>query len=148
MLPIRTLGAASCGDLESLSLPDVKIVVAVSIGPGAFIPPAGATAPFANLPAFCRVAGTIRPTADSVIQFETWMPGNGWNGRFQAVGNLGMSGEIPYATPFFSMAPHFPVGMQRQEPTPAIAPRSSAAANGQLPIRRRLKILAAEPSIG
>jgi feruloyl esterase len=32
------------------------------------------------------------------------MPVENWNGRFQGVGNLGMSGEIPYAYPFFSMA--------------------------------------------
>jgi AcrR family transcriptional regulator len=42
-----------------------------------------------NLPAFCRVTGHIRPSADSDIYFEVWMPGADWNGRFEAVGNTG-----------------------------------------------------------
>lgn len=93
-----------CESLISFRLPDTTIASAATVTAGSFTPPAGPAVPFANLPAFCRVAGTIRPTSDSVIQFETWMPMNDWNGRFHSIGNLGMSGEIPYAYPFFSMA--------------------------------------------
>jgi len=51
---------------------------------------------YKNLPAFCRVAGVIKPSSDSVIQFEVWMPSSGWNGRFQGVGNGGFAGSINY----------------------------------------------------
>jgi hypothetical protein len=99
-----TAWGASCESLISLGLPDITITSAATVTAGNFRLPAGPAAPFANLPAFCRVAGTIRPTSDSLIHFETWMPLNDWNGRFHGIGNLGMSGEIPYAYPFFSMA--------------------------------------------
>jgi feruloyl esterase len=49
------------------------------------------------LPAFCRVAGVARPTSDSEIRFEVWIPpAESWNGKFQGVGNGGYSGSIAY----------------------------------------------------
>ena len=52
---------------------------------------------FARLPSFCRVAATLTPSADSDIKIEVWLPGIGWNGKFQAVGNGGWNGNVPYA---------------------------------------------------
>jgi len=49
-----------------------------------------------GLPAFCRVAGVIRPTTDSAIRFEVWMPESAWNERFLGVGNGGFAGVIGY----------------------------------------------------
>ncbi len=49
---------------------------------------------FRTLPAFCRVAATLRPSADSDIKIEVWLPESGWNGKFQATGNGGWSGNI------------------------------------------------------
>ena len=46
------------------------------------------------MPAFCRVAATLKPTSDSDIKMEVWMPESGWNGKFQAVGNGGWAGAI------------------------------------------------------
>jgi feruloyl esterase len=51
---------------------------------------------YARLPEFCRVAATLRPSPDSDIKIEVWMPSAQWNGRFQAVGNGGWAGSIPY----------------------------------------------------
>lgn len=48
----------------------------------------------AELPAYCRVAATLRPTDDSDIKMEVWLPEEGWNGKYQAVGNGGWSGSI------------------------------------------------------
>ena len=48
------------------------------------------------LPAFCRVAATIKPTPDSDIKIEVWLPASGWNGKYQAVGNGGWAGSITY----------------------------------------------------
>jgi feruloyl esterase len=42
------------------------------------------------------VAATLRPTADSDIKVEVWLPIAGWNGKFQAVGNGGWAGTISY----------------------------------------------------
>ena len=96
---------ATCESLSSLSIPHTTIV-AESVAAGAFAPaaPAGAKgkAPtkagggdaFANLPAFCRVQVTSKPSADSDIKIEYWLPVNGWNGNFEANGNGGWSGSI------------------------------------------------------
>jgi len=49
-----------------------------------------------SLPAFCRVAGSIKPSSDSDIQFEVWLPASGWNGKFEGIGNGGFAGSIFY----------------------------------------------------
>jgi feruloyl esterase len=46
---------------------------------------------------FCRVTATLAPSSDSDIKIEVWMPASKWNGTFQAVGNGGWAGTIPYA---------------------------------------------------
>jgi feruloyl esterase len=93
-------GATSCENLVSLTLPDTTIIAAQSVAAGAFTPPKPPALPipasYKELPAFCRVAASVRPTNDSDIKFEVWMPAAGWNGRFVGVGNGGYSGEIWY----------------------------------------------------
>lgn len=49
---------------------------------------------YAKLPAFCRVAAEIKPTTDSDIEIEVWMPASDWNGKLQSTGNGGWSGAI------------------------------------------------------
>ena len=89
--------AGSCGDLAKVALPRATITVAASVQAGAFRPDApGDAGDFTALPAFCRVAATLRPTSDSDIKIEVWLPASGWNGKFQAVGNGGFSGAIAY----------------------------------------------------
>jgi tannase/feruloyl esterase len=62
-------------------------------GGGAPAAPAGPV-----LPAHCRVAATLKPSADSVIDIEVWIPESAsWNGKFQMVGNGGWAGVISYA---------------------------------------------------
>jgi feruloyl esterase len=48
------------------------------------------------LPAFCRVAATLKPSPDSDIKIEVWLPAEHWNGKFEAVGNGGWAGVISY----------------------------------------------------
>jgi feruloyl esterase len=38
----------------------------------------------------------MRPTRDSAIRFEVWLPENDWNGRFVGAGNGGFAGSIGY----------------------------------------------------
>lgn len=49
-----------------------------------------------GLPVMCRVVGVIRPTSDSEIRFEVWLPESNWNGRFLGVGNGGFAGSIDH----------------------------------------------------
>src|SRR5579863_6768820 len=92
--PARAL-AADCEALSKLTLASTTITEARSVPAGTFTPPEGKALP--NLPAFCRVAGLIKPTSDSNIQFEVWMPGSGWNGKFQGIGNGGFAGSISFS---------------------------------------------------
>lgn len=76
--------AQDCASLASLPLAATTITRAESVAAGG------------NLPASCRVAGVIKPSIDSDIQFELWMPASGWNGRFFGAGNGGFAGAIDY----------------------------------------------------
>jgi feruloyl esterase len=86
--------AADCAGLAKARLPYTEITVAEEVAAGPFKPPVGGAV--GRLPAFCRVAGTIRPASDSDIRFEAWMPVSGWNGKFQGIGNGGFAGTISY----------------------------------------------------
>jgi len=48
------------------------------------------------LPAYCRASGELRPSPDSSIKMEVWMPADNWNGKFQFVGGGGWAGIISY----------------------------------------------------
>ena len=57
---------------------------------------AGSQAAAMTVPAFCRVEATARPTSDSEIKFEVWIPPvDAWNGKFQGVGNGGYRDRSP-----------------------------------------------------
>jgi feruloyl esterase len=85
---------ASCEGLASLTLPNATITLARVVEAASPVAESQAlTAPAA----FCRVAATLRPSSDSDIKIELWMPAANWNGKFQAVGNGAFSGAIPYA---------------------------------------------------
>ena len=95
--------ATTCESLAAKALKDGTVTRAEVVAPGAFVPPdggrrgRGGANPFADLPSFCRVAATLMPSSDSDIKVEVWLPANGWNGKFQAVGNGGWAGAISYA---------------------------------------------------
>src|SRR5262245_36057813 len=114
--------AISCASLAGTTLPNTTITVAENVVAGKFTPPAaqrgavsaargdgqnGAPAvaparggrggnPYANLPEFCRVAATLKPSSDSDIKIEVWLPVSGWNNKLLAVGNGGWAGTITY----------------------------------------------------
>ena len=86
----------ACERLADLKLPNTTITLAQRLPAGTFVPPVGATIP--DLPAFCRVAATMTPTADSEIRVELWMPEAGWNQRFEGTGNGGFAGGISWGS--------------------------------------------------
>lgn len=101
---VASLQAAPCEEIARLSLPQTTVTMAVSVSPGTFRPPAGFSQSlqpgdpqYDDIPAFCRVSATMRPSSDSEIKIEVWLPApSAWNGKFMAVGNGGQAGEISY----------------------------------------------------
>src|SRR5712691_11209161 len=95
--------AATCEGLKSLSLENTTITSAETVAAGQFSLPAtgrGAAqqnAAFKQLPAFCRIAATLKPSTDSDIKVEVWLPMSNWNSKYQAVGNGGWAGVISYS---------------------------------------------------
>jgi feruloyl esterase len=86
----------SCASLVKLGSPTVSITLAVVVEKGTF-KPTGSTGDLANLPAFCRIITTLKPTSDSEIHSETWLPTTDWNGKFLAVGSGGWGGSFDYS---------------------------------------------------
>ena len=122
---VGTLAAATpCESLKSVALPDSTITLAELVPAGPFVapvqaggaqPPAGGrgpapagappagrgrggapAAPPLMLPAHCRVAAVLKPSSDSNIEMEVWLPAENWNGKFQFVGGGGWAGIISY----------------------------------------------------
>jgi hypothetical protein len=97
------LGALPCDRLSQLKLDHVTIVAAESVAAGGFAMPGGTqNAPaefftaFDKLRPFCRVQAVARPTSDSEIGIEVWLPASDWNGRYVGVGNGGYGGSFNY----------------------------------------------------
>ena len=103
LVPSALAAGQPCEELARLRLPDTRITSALTVAAGAFAPPPAA-APwlvgdpgfYKQLPAFCRVQAEAKPTADSDITIEVWLPATGWNGKFRGQGNGGFAGEIDY----------------------------------------------------
>jgi feruloyl esterase len=95
--------AAPCDSLASVVLPDTTVAAAQVVGAGQFSPPvrgggaSGNANPYKDLPNFCRVALTLKPSGDSNIKVEVWLPAGNWNGKLQVVGNGGWGGTISYS---------------------------------------------------
>jgi len=86
--------ATSCESLQSMATPQVAITTEVV---AALVPRPGAGRggpAVVPMPAYCKVKLVLKPTADSKINAELWLPNENWNGRFMAVGNGGFGGSI------------------------------------------------------
>ena len=85
--------AVDCSSLISVTSDSSTMTAADSITPPATIGGAAVTVPF------CRVQGTARPTSDSEIKFEVWLPPTVavWTGRMKVNGTGGYAGATPYA---------------------------------------------------
>ena len=95
--------AMSCPSLRTLRLDNTTILSAEQVDSGKFVLPTmmrRASAEFFTafnmLPAFCRVRAVARPSSDSEINIEVWLPVVGWNGRYLGVGNGSFGGSINY----------------------------------------------------
>ena len=109
------LDSSSCEKLKALQPGDAVFTTVEFVPAGPAAPPAAPAAPAAGapaqaagrgagggrgaqapiiLPAHCRVAATLKPSADSEIKMELWLPADNWNGKFQMMGNGGWAGTI------------------------------------------------------
>jgi feruloyl esterase len=96
------LSATPCQNLPSVSLSQASITTSQVIPAGPFVqppPPGGRqggapASPAAPIPEHCRVTMVLKPSPDSHINVELWMPTENWNGKFLAVGNGGFAGSI------------------------------------------------------
>lgn len=103
---VHASDVGSCDGLAHIRLPGVQVTQAAIVPAGAFKIDAallrdfgGALPGASDLPAFCRVAARITPSADSDIRIEIWMPVSGWNGKFEGVGNGGWAGHLKEQEP-------------------------------------------------
>src|SRR5438105_1157355 len=106
---------ASCEALKSLTVPNTTIIAAEMVAAGPFVQPGRGAAPAPAavpegrgrgpggpgapapqiVPPHCRVNAILRPSPDSEIEMEPWLPDN-WNGKFQFVGGGGWAGIISF----------------------------------------------------
>jgi feruloyl esterase len=113
MLIATLLLAASmptnCDAIKSMSTAQTTVISAEVVPAGVFTPPAppparagvappaaagGAPVAREPIPQHCRVKLTLKPTSDSSIYSEIWMPTDNWNGKLLVVGNGGFAGSI------------------------------------------------------
>ncbi len=87
----------ACAAIGSLSVPQTGFLQAAVVEAGTLDLHQEHPDPvFKKLPAFCRVVAMSKPTADSNIRIEVWLPLSGWNGKFMGIGNGGFAGSIEY----------------------------------------------------
>src|ERR1700733_9713429 len=86
--------AANCESLGALAPPKVGIVLARTVDGGNFRPPDSVRV-LQQLPKFCRVVVSLKPTSDSDIGAEIWLPAN-WNTKLLVAGSGGWGGSINY----------------------------------------------------
>jgi len=60
-----------CESLMKLALPHATVTSAAVV------------AATAEIPSHCDVKASARPTSDSEINFEVWLPSSDWNGKYQ-----------------------------------------------------------------
>ena len=91
-----------CVELNRLALPGIVIRSATPVAAGTFAP--AGVAP-RNVPAFCRVVGTVLPE----VGFELWLPDQ-WNRKYVGVGNGGLAGNIVFTAMFDPLSRGYAVG--------------------------------------
>lgn len=83
-----------CSELTQLTFEGNTTVTAASmVTSGSLVTPDNIA--LSDLPEFCRVQGVSRPTAESSIYYEVWLPTD-WNRRFLSSGEGGFAGRLNY----------------------------------------------------
>ncbi|MBY4896622.1 tannase/feruloyl esterase family alpha/beta hydrolase [Cupriavidus sp. AU9028] len=83
-----------CGQMARAVLDGATVTAAAEVPAGSFAPASGTTL---QVESFCRVQAVARPTSDSEIRFEVWIPpAPRWNGKLMVAGNGGYSPALGY----------------------------------------------------
>ena len=92
-VPGAAHAALSCAQLASVTSEASTMTAATLVPAGTTVNGVTPTVPF------CRVQGTARPSTDSEIKFEVWLPATAaaWTGRFKQNGTGGYAGATPYS---------------------------------------------------
>jgi feruloyl esterase len=96
------VSAMPCESLQAVALTRGTIITAGVVEAGLFHepdPPPGTRQtpvppPSEPIPRHCRITMVLKPTPDSHINVELWMPTDQWNGKLLVVGNGGFAGWI------------------------------------------------------
>jgi feruloyl esterase len=86
-----TTERCSVAALEGLSLDRTVVRSAAAVGAGTLRAQGPGAA--VSVPAHCRVEATVTTSADSLVNFEVWVPED-WNGKVVVTGNGGYSNAI------------------------------------------------------
>ncbi len=87
--PAAAQSTDGCAKLAALALPSATVTSAALVKAGQSV--AGSAMAPADL---CRVTVTAKPSSDSDIRIEVWIPLKN-NGKFLQIGNGGFAGQIP-----------------------------------------------------
>ena len=89
--------AADCASLAGKTFGPATITAATNVAPPSSVVGTEIPAPVALNAPFCRIQGSIKPSPDSDIAFEVWLPPqSAWNGKSEGVGNGGFAGSLLY----------------------------------------------------
>jgi len=84
--------AGDCAALVGVASEMATITSAAPVAAAETIEKVAITAPF------CRVRGVAKPSSDSLINFEVWLPAaSAWTGRLKTDGTGGYAGATPHA---------------------------------------------------
>jgi len=94
----QTQAATSCESLNGLTVIGFGTITSATRITAPFQTPASSGSALITVSAafpFCKVTASIKPTSDSDVQMEIWMPeGTNWNSKFLGVGNGALTGAI------------------------------------------------------
>ena len=140
-LTIGGAAAADCGSLAGKTFGDVTITAATNVSPPSSVVGLDPPTPVAINAAFCRIQGSIKPSSDSNIAFEVWLPPqSAWNGKYEGIGNGGFAGSLIYPPMYWALQAGYAVsatdtghsGGSLDAPGPsAIRRRSRTSAGGR-----------------
>jgi hypothetical protein len=94
----------ACADLASIPVGGAKVISAVLVTTLGDVPDSGSLNREQSFPEFCRIRLIDRPSPDSEIRTEIWLPKEGWNGRYWAQGNSAFGGVLPYDLMFAAVS--------------------------------------------
>ncbi len=110
LAPLSAAEAADCAGLAGMTLGNATVIDATAVSPPFAVSGMDPPKPVAVAAPFCRVQGILKPTPDSAIRFEVWLPpASAWNGKYQGVGNGGFAGSLIYPAMNWGLAAGYAV---------------------------------------